>query len=56
MPTLTVKLDANLHLRLRHLSVDRRESLQKIVERLVREYVERETRTPSRRKEAKRKR
>lgn len=56
MPTLTVKLDDDLHKRLRYLSIDRRESLQKIVERLLRQYVKRETRAPSRRKEVKRKR
>lgn len=67
---LTVDLDPDLHLKLRVLSVTRRESLQVMVTRLLREYVasapvagpqvreffKRQTRTPSHRKEAKRKR
>lgn len=56
MPTLTVRLDDDLHLKLRVLSVTRRESLQQMVTRLLKEYVKRETRTPSHRKEVKRKR
>lgn len=56
MPRLTVDLDDDLHLKLRHLSIDRRESLQQMVTRLLKEYVAREARNPSRRKEVKRKR
>lgn len=56
MPRLTVDLDDDLHKRLRYLSIDRRESLQKMVTRLLREYVKRETRAPSRRREVKKRR
>jgi predicted transcriptional regulator len=53
--SLTVRLDDDLWRRLRYLSIDKGESLQKMVERLLREFVVNETRTPSQRKEAKRK-
>lgn len=54
--SLTVRLDDDLWRRLRYLSIDKGESLQRMVERLLREYVKREARAPSRRKEVKRKR
>lgn len=54
--SLTVRLDDDLWRRLRYLSIDKGQSLQKMVARLLREFVRREGRTPSHRKEAKRKR
>ncbi len=39
MKKLTVRLDDDLSLRLRHLALDRHESLQRWVERLLREEV-----------------
>lgn len=53
---LTVDLDPDLHLKLRHLSIDRKESLQVMTTRLLREYVRREARNPSRRKGVKKRR
>ena len=54
MPILTVRLDDELHRLLRHLSIERRESMQQMTERLLRDFAERETRKPSRRREVKR--
>ncbi len=53
---LTVDLDPDLHLKLRVLSVTRRESLQQMVTRLLRQFIERETRAPSRAKGGKKRR
>ncbi len=54
MVSLTVRVDEELHRRLRHLAVERRESVQTIAERLLREFVEREERRPPKRREVKR--
>jgi predicted transcriptional regulator len=43
---LTVRLDEALHRQLRHISVEQRESLQAITERLLREFVKREQKSP----------
>ncbi len=55
--SVTIRLDDDLHRRLRYLSIDKGASLQVLLERLLREFVAKEARSPSRsRKEAKRKR
>ncbi len=50
MKILTVRLDDDLHKRLRLVAVERGETLQQIAERLLREFVARETRPQGRRK------
>ncbi len=54
MKRMVIRLDDDLHLRLRHLAVDRGVSLQKMMERVVRLFVDAKVSTPSRRNERRR--
>jgi predicted transcriptional regulator len=53
---LTIRLDNDLHQQLRHLSINRGESLQWITERLLRKFAERERHTRSKSRKVRKKR